>query len=90
MSCHAQRKPQLPSQPRRASGSCGMSCPVCLALEGLSCPVMYCSVCPADRDALFCAMCSFPKCITYISQVYSPSVNVRKPWKYVHFAIRSA
>ncbi len=30
--CHAQRKPQLPSQPRRASGSCGMSCPVCLCL----------------------------------------------------------
>ncbi len=25
MSCHAQRKPQLPSQPRRASGSCGLS-----------------------------------------------------------------
>ncbi len=31
-------------------------------------------------------LCSFPKCITYISQVYSPSVNVRKPWKYLHFA----
>ncbi len=31
-------------------------------------------------------MCSFPKCITYISQVYSPSVNVRKPWKYVNLA----
>ncbi len=26
-------------------------------------------------------MCCFPKCITYISQVYSPSVNARKPWK---------
>ncbi len=31
---HAQRKPQLPSSPRRASCSCGMSCPVCLAPEG--------------------------------------------------------
>ncbi len=41
--CHAQRKPQLPSQPRRASGSCGMSCPVCLALEGffLLCTVLF-------------------------------------------------
>ncbi len=28
MSCHAQKKPQLPSSPRRASGSCGLSCPV--------------------------------------------------------------
>ncbi len=38
---HAQKKPQLPSSPRRASGSCGMSCPVpvCLALVG--CPVLY-------------------------------------------------
>ncbi len=53
MSCHAQRKPQLPSQPRRASGSCGMSCPVCLALEGLSCPVMYCSVCPAPEGSWY-------------------------------------
>ncbi len=35
-------------------------------------------------------MCSFSKCITYISQVYSPSVNVRKPWKYFHFAVRRA
>ncbi len=42
MSCHAQRKPQLPSQPRRASGSCGLSCPVCLALEGV--PVLFCTV----------------------------------------------
>ncbi len=42
MSCHAQRKPQLPSQPRRASGSCGLSCPVCLALEGV--PVVFCTV----------------------------------------------
>ncbi len=25
---HAQKKPQPPSQPRRASGSCGLSCPV--------------------------------------------------------------
>ncbi len=48
------------------------------------------TVCAADRDVLFWAMCSFPKCRTYISQVYSPSVNVRKPWKYVHFAVRSA
>ncbi len=39
---HAQRKPQLPSQPRRASGSCGLSCPVCLALEGF--PVLFCTV----------------------------------------------
>ncbi len=31
---HAQRKPLLPSSPRRASCSCGMSCPVCLAPEG--------------------------------------------------------
>ncbi len=31
---HAQMKPQPPSQPRRASGSCGLSCPVCLAPEG--------------------------------------------------------
>ncbi len=39
--CHAQRKPQLPSQPRRASCSCGLSCPVpvCLAPEG--CPVLF-------------------------------------------------
>ncbi len=35
-------------------------------------------------------MCSFPECITYISQVYSPSVNVRKPWKYVNVAVRSS
>ncbi len=26
MSCHAQKKPQLPSSPRRASCSCGLSC----------------------------------------------------------------
>ncbi len=26
----------------------------------------------------------------YISQVYSTSVNVRKPWKYFNFALRSA
>ncbi len=48
---HAQRKPQLPSQPRRASGSCGMSCPVCLALE--SCLVMYCSVCLAPEGSWY-------------------------------------
>ncbi len=36
------------------------------------------------------AMCSFPKCITYISQAYSPSVSVIEPWKYFHFAVRSA
>ncbi len=42
---HAQMKPQPPSQPRRASGSCGLSCPVCLALEGV--PVLYCPVCLA-------------------------------------------
>ncbi len=35
-------------------------------------------------------MCCFPKCITYISQVYSSSVNVIKSWKYFHFAVRSA
>ncbi len=35
-------------------------------------------------------MCSFPECITYISQVHSPSVNVRKPWKYVNVAVRSS
>ncbi len=35
-------------------------------------------------------MCCFPKCITCISHVYSPSVNVRKPWKYFHFVVRSA
>ncbi len=35
-------------------------------------------------------MYCFPKCITYISQAYSPSVNVREPWKYVHFAVRRA
>ncbi len=46
-------------------------------------------VCP-DRDVLLWAMCSYPKCVTYISQVYSPSINVRKPWKYVNFAVRSA
>ncbi len=43
MSLHAQKKPQLPSSPRRASCSCGrsclsspggLSCSVCLALEG--------------------------------------------------------
>ncbi len=39
---HAQRKPQLPSQPRRASCSCGLSCPVCLAPEGF--PVLSCTV----------------------------------------------
>ncbi len=48
---HAQRKPQLPSQPRRASGSCGLSCPVCLALE--SCHVMYCSVCLAPEGSWY-------------------------------------
>ncbi len=31
-------------------------------------------------------MGSFPKCITYISQVYYQSVNVRKPWKCFYFA----
>ncbi len=53
--CHAQRKPQLPSQPRRASGSCGMSCPVCLALEGffLSCYVIYCPVCLAPEGSWY-------------------------------------
>ncbi len=39
---HAQRKPHLPSSPRRASCSCGMSCLVCLAPEG--CPVLSCTV----------------------------------------------
>ncbi len=42
---HAQKKPQPPSEPRRASGSCGLSCPVCLAPEGfpvLSCLVLFC------------------------------------------------
>ncbi len=48
------------------------------------------AACAADRDVLFWAMCSFLKCITYISQVYSPSVNVRKSWKYFHFAVRRA
>ncbi len=48
---HAQRKPQLPSQPRRASCSCGLSCPVCLALE--SCHVMYCSVCLAPEGSWY-------------------------------------
>ncbi len=46
MSCHAQKKPQLPSSLRRASCSCGLSCPVCLAPEGfpvLSCTVLSCS-----------------------------------------------
>ncbi len=39
---HARRKPQPPSQPRMASGSCGLSCPVCLAF--LSCFVLSCCV----------------------------------------------
>ncbi len=49
------------------------------------------TACAANREALFNVfeICGFPKCITYISQVYSPSVNVRKPWKYFHFALRS-
>ncbi len=35
---HAQRKPQLPSSPRRASCSCGMSCSCLFSPGGLSCP----------------------------------------------------
>ncbi len=48
---HAQKKPQPPSQSRRASGSCGLSCPVCLALE--FCHVMYCSVCLAPEGSWY-------------------------------------
>ncbi len=38
--------------------------------------------------ALFNAfeMWCFPQCITYFSQVYSPSVHVRMSWKYFHCA----
>ncbi len=39
---HAQMKPQPPSQPRRASGSCGLSCPVCLAWRR---PVLFALSC---------------------------------------------
>ncbi len=38
---HAQRKPQLPSQPRRASCSCGLSCPVPVCLAPVGCPVLF-------------------------------------------------
>ncbi len=31
----------------------------------------------------------FPQCITDMSQVYFPSVNVRKSCKYIHLAVRS-
>ncbi len=53
---HAQRKPQLPSQPRRAS--CGLSCPVpvCLAPEG--CPVLSCScVFSPGGLSMYCPVC---------------------------------
>ncbi len=44
MSCHAQKKPQLPSSPRRASCSCGLSCLSVFSPEGLflSCHVLSC------------------------------------------------
>ncbi len=41
-------KPQPPSQPRRASGSCGLSCP-----GGLSCRVLYCPVCLAPEGSWY-------------------------------------
>ncbi len=31
----------------------------------------------------------FPQCITDMTRVYFPSVNVRKPCKYIYFAVRS-
>ncbi len=41
-------------------------------------------------DAIhFYCLESFPQCITDISQVYFPSVNVRKSCKYIHFAAKS-
>ncbi len=46
---HAQRKPQLTSQPRRASGSCGLSC--LSGPGGLSCRVLYCPVCLAPEGS---------------------------------------
>ncbi len=60
--CHAQRKPQLPSQPRRASCSCGLSCPVpvCLAPEG--CPVLSCSyVFSPGGLSMYCPVCLAPE-----------------------------
>ncbi len=61
MSCHAQKKPQIPSSPRSAACSCGLSCPVCLAPEGFSCHVMYCPVCLALEGYLVLACLSSPR-----------------------------
>ncbi len=44
-------------------------------------------LCVPLTDSSFFEVCCFPKCITYISQVYSPSVNGRKPCKYFNFAV---